>query len=464
MVARVPRDVHATPRRQGPADPPRQVPGGAADGLVVTRGQERCLYVFAMSEFERLADQMRTAPVTSKGARDYLRVFLSGASDEVPDKQGRVTVPPNLRQYAGLDREPGRDRCRVAPGDLGRRGVGVVPRVDRAVLRRAGRGGRPRPHLARPCGPVSTRSRSWRTFPGARRAASGWGPDRTGTPHRSPSSPSRADRAVRSTQQGGTAMPPTGSAADRHVPVLRDRVVDLLAPALETAGSVVVDGTLGMGGHAEALLRRCPEAVLVGIDRDEQALALAGERLAGFGERVRLVHAVFDELAQVLADLGLASVQGVLLDLGVSSLQARRGAARLRLPGRRAPRHADGPGERHHGRRGAEHLPRRRARPGAARLRRGAVRPEDRRRRGARARDGTVHDVRPAGGRRPRQRARRHPARGRQPGQAHLPGAADRGERRGSTRWRPCCPTPSTRSPWAAGSRCCRTTRSRTAR
>ncbi|GAB3692249.1 16S rRNA (cytosine(1402)-N(4))-methyltransferase RsmH [Angustibacter aerolatus] len=116
-------------------------------------------------------------------------------------------------------------------------------------------------------------------------------------------------------------MPPTGSAADRHVPVLRDRVVDLLAPALETAGSVVVDGTLGMGGHAEALLRRCPEAVLVGIDRDEQALALAGERLAGFGERVRLVHAVFDELAQVLADLGLASVQGVLLDLGVSSLQ-----------------------------------------------------------------------------------------------------------------------------------------------
>ncbi|GAB3692245.1 division/cell wall cluster transcriptional repressor MraZ [Angustibacter aerolatus] len=76
-----------------------------ADGLVVTRGQERCLYVFAMSEFERLADQMRTAPVTSKGARDYLRVFLSGASDEVPDKQGRVTVPPNLRQYAGLDRE-----------------------------------------------------------------------------------------------------------------------------------------------------------------------------------------------------------------------------------------------------------------------------------------------------------------------------------------------------------------------
>ncbi len=76
-----------------------------AGGLVVTRGQERCLYVFAMDEFVRIADQMRTAPVTSKAVRDYLRVFLSGASDEVPDKQGRVTIPTALREYAGLDRE-----------------------------------------------------------------------------------------------------------------------------------------------------------------------------------------------------------------------------------------------------------------------------------------------------------------------------------------------------------------------
>jgi MraZ protein len=76
-----------------------------ADGLVVTRGQERCLYVFDMAEFVRLAEQMRSTPVTSRAARDYLRVFLSGASDEVPDKQGRITIPPALRQYAGLDRE-----------------------------------------------------------------------------------------------------------------------------------------------------------------------------------------------------------------------------------------------------------------------------------------------------------------------------------------------------------------------
>jgi MraZ protein len=76
-----------------------------ADGLVVTRGQERCLYVFPAAEFERLHDQLRQAPVTSKQARDYLRVFLSGASDEVPDKQGRVTLPPVLRAYAGLERD-----------------------------------------------------------------------------------------------------------------------------------------------------------------------------------------------------------------------------------------------------------------------------------------------------------------------------------------------------------------------
>ncbi|MFC4903511.1 cell division/cell wall cluster transcriptional repressor MraZ [Kocuria sp. CNJ-770] len=76
-----------------------------AEGLVLTRGQERCLYVFSVREFERVHEQLRAAPLSSKQARDYIRVFLSGASDEVPDKQGRVTIPPPLREYAGLDRE-----------------------------------------------------------------------------------------------------------------------------------------------------------------------------------------------------------------------------------------------------------------------------------------------------------------------------------------------------------------------
>ena len=76
-----------------------------AGGVVLTRGQERCLYVYPMDEFLRVAETMRVAPVTNKVVRDYLRVFLSGASDEIPDKQGRVTVPATLREYAGLTRE-----------------------------------------------------------------------------------------------------------------------------------------------------------------------------------------------------------------------------------------------------------------------------------------------------------------------------------------------------------------------
>lgn len=76
-----------------------------AEGLVVTRGQENCLYVFSSAEFEELHERIRQAPVTSKAARDFLRVFLSGASAETPDSQNRITLPVNLRQYAGLDRD-----------------------------------------------------------------------------------------------------------------------------------------------------------------------------------------------------------------------------------------------------------------------------------------------------------------------------------------------------------------------
>lgn len=76
-----------------------------AEGLVITKGQERCLYVWPVAEFSRMAESIRSAPVTSKGPRDFMRVLYAGASDEVPDKQGRVTIPPGLREYAGLGRE-----------------------------------------------------------------------------------------------------------------------------------------------------------------------------------------------------------------------------------------------------------------------------------------------------------------------------------------------------------------------
>ena len=73
-----------------------------AEGLVVTRGQERCLNVWSMEEFGKLTERLRAAPVTSRAARDYVRMFFAGASDETPDKQGRITVPPLLRDYASL--------------------------------------------------------------------------------------------------------------------------------------------------------------------------------------------------------------------------------------------------------------------------------------------------------------------------------------------------------------------------
>lgn len=76
-----------------------------ADGLVITRGQEHCLYVFTSAEFEQIHQTIRQAPLTSKQARDFLRLFLSGATDETPDKQGRVTIPPVLREYAGLGKD-----------------------------------------------------------------------------------------------------------------------------------------------------------------------------------------------------------------------------------------------------------------------------------------------------------------------------------------------------------------------
>lgn len=118
--------------------------------------------------------------------------------------------------------------------------------------------------------------------------------------------------------------------APQHVPVLLDRIVALLAPALTEPGSVLIDATLGLGGHSEAVLARCPGAHVIGVDRDVHALELAGQRLAPYAERTTLVHAVYDEIPAVLADLGRGPVQGILFDLGVSSMQldvAERGFA-----------------------------------------------------------------------------------------------------------------------------------------
>lgn len=116
-------------------------------------------------------------------------------------------------------------------------------------------------------------------------------------------------------------MTETTSGTPRHIPVMLERTVELLTPALDRPGSVLVDATLGLGGHAEAFLERFPHLVLVGLDRDPEALRLSGERLARFGDRVHLVHAVYDQMRSALAGLGMSRVAGVLFDLGVSSMQ-----------------------------------------------------------------------------------------------------------------------------------------------
>ena len=117
-----------------------------------------------------------------------------------------------------------------------------------------------------------------------------------------------------------------GELRGTHVPVLLERCLELLAPALDRPGTegqpvIHVDFTLGLGGHAEAVLEAHPRVVLVGLDRDTEALAHSRRRLVRFADRTHLVHAVYDELPDVLRSLGLRVIHGGLFDLGVSSLQ-----------------------------------------------------------------------------------------------------------------------------------------------
>ncbi len=118
-----------------------------------------------------------------------------------------------------------------------------------------------------------------------------------------------------------------------HVPVMREAVVRLLVPK---PGGIYVDGTVGLGGHAAAILAAAPDTRLIGIDRDPQALWYAAERLSQFGDRVTLVHGNYRDLAKILSDLGVGALDGFLLDLGLSSLQ-------LDAPDRGFSFRADGP-------------------------------------------------------------------------------------------------------------------------
>ncbi|MDP4589209.1 MAG: 16S rRNA (cytosine(1402)-N(4))-methyltransferase RsmH [Candidatus Nanopelagicales bacterium] len=106
-----------------------------------------------------------------------------------------------------------------------------------------------------------------------------------------------------------------------HVPVLQQRCLDLLAPAIGVENAILVDATLGLGGHAESALTEFPNLRVIGIDRDPEALELSKTRLSRFAPRIEFVLAVYDEISEVLADLNIEQVHGVLFDLGVSSMQ-----------------------------------------------------------------------------------------------------------------------------------------------
>ncbi len=136
------------------------------------------------------------------------------------------------------------------------------------------------------------------------------------------SSDDTASDDTASDETAAAAATPQG--ADLHTPVMLGRTLDLLAPALERPGAVVVDATLGMGGHSEAMLRRFPDLTLVALDRDTDALEIAGARLAPFGARVHLVHTEYAGVSDALDRLGIDEIDGILFDLGVSSLQLDR--------------------------------------------------------------------------------------------------------------------------------------------
>lgn len=121
---------------------------------------------------------------------------------------------------------------------------------------------------------------------------------------------------IRAPRQTGSTM----TASSSHTPVLLERSLALLEPALALEGAVLVDATLGLGGHAEAALERNPALTLVGLDRDTAALDASAQRLERFGDRVHLVHTVYSGLRSALDALGIERATAVLFDLGVSSM------------------------------------------------------------------------------------------------------------------------------------------------
>src|SRR5215471_2823095 len=158
--------------------------------------------------------------------------------------------------------------------------------------------------------PTPHRSRGWR--PGRARMAR-----RAARQAARRITQSAAQPVARRTRRGAPMSTPGAG----HRPVLLERVLTLLAPALDRNGAVLVDATLGRAGHAQALLDAHPGLVLIGLDTDAAAVEESGRLLARYGDRVSVTRAVYDQVTEVLNSQGRTTVDGFLFDLGVSSPQ-----------------------------------------------------------------------------------------------------------------------------------------------
>ena len=265
-----------------------------AGGLVMTRGQERCALRLQPARVRRPARaDPQQAPALGKQGRDYLRLFLSGATQEIPDKQHRVTIPPMLREYAGLDR----DLTVIGAGNRAEiwdtAAWNDLLRERRSRLLRHRRGGDPRTLLApRP----DSQPRTLTSLPRCQVGADG--------------------------DQARGARPATPMAENTlHTPVMLERTLELLAPALERPGAVLVDATLGMGGHAEAFLERFPELTLVGLDRDPTRSRSRGSDSRRSATACTSCTPSTTASPRCSTSSASPAVAGILFDLGVSSLQ-----------------------------------------------------------------------------------------------------------------------------------------------
>ena len=291
---------------------------------MITKGQDHCLYVFTRDAFAELAQKVASAPLTSESGRLFQRNLFSGTDEQNPDGQGRIAITPELRRYAGLQQGVRGDR-RVQPGrDLGRRRPGSATRTNTRTPTRRRR---------RRCFPDCSSGAGTRAGdgpaappPGCRAA-----PGATALAHLPRCQVRRIGPTARHPGGGtaggrGSAVPGSGELDDARqgrwvvghpddgsgrlgpgtFPWPCPASSSCCGPALADRPAVLVDATLGLGGHAAALLAEHPQLTLVGLDRDPEALALAGRRLA----RARRPHRTWctpctTASPRSLAELGL---------------------------------------------------------------------------------------------------------------------------------------------------------------